>query len=446
MSTAAAAAASIPVRPWSFYDSPIAMQLSLEERWDHGPLPEDDDKDGYPLPDGEADIKVGTKVNRSLICRYIKKDAVGKDSLAPSDACSVVVTLSLPVPIPEDYEFNDDNYEKLAGRRFKEWEKLNSDFKPLGNGERARCRRGVSRTPDTYAIRIGDDPRGPALAGELERMVRLLDPERDHKDTLAIHIQETMMECGKKCGVGSHSLESCGAHAKILAKCQKYNLFPPRHAVTCVACVKCKKQAPRAITFNNNGLCIQCLVDKAKVTPAVAASAAAATTKTNKRPRDDDEEGVSTCDGETCWEQDDDGEYRKSKTHCDGCVLYKCPTCAERMPKWVMDCNEGHCMNCAVDAYAKKTKKQTIAVAAKKQKIAPKPLTDKQLLENALEACTHIFTMGGDIEEAMEECDGELHGTREGDHDSAWTFAKAMYAHAEKEAPKFLAKFKKDTQ
>lgn len=38
--------------------------------------------------------------------------------------------------------------------------------------------------------------------------------------------------------------------------------------------------------------------------------------------------------------------------YCIDCVSY-CPYCEVIIPQWVLDCNEGYCMNCAVGAYSK---------------------------------------------------------------------------------------------
>ena len=53
-----------------------------------------------------------------------------------------------------------------------------------------------------------------------------------------------------------------------------------------------------------------------------------------------------------CLLQDDNGEY--SKNGC--CEPVKCANykhCKELIPKWVLDCNYGMCMNCAACKYSK---------------------------------------------------------------------------------------------
>ena len=39
--------------------------------------------------------------------------------------------------------------------------------------------------------------------------------------------------------------------------------------------------------------------------------------------------------------------------YCIDCISY-CPECEVIIPEWVLMCNEGMCMNCAVQGYSEK--------------------------------------------------------------------------------------------
>jgi len=39
---------------------------------------------------------------------------------------------------------------------------------------------------------------------------------------------------------------------------------------------------------------------------------------------------------------------------CGKCIIKSCPTCAKKVPQVLLDCNEGECMNCAVESFSKK--------------------------------------------------------------------------------------------
>jgi hypothetical protein len=63
-----------------------------------------------------------------------------------------------------------------------------------------------------------------------------------------------------------------------------------------------------------------------------------------------------SCDGRgNCLEQW--GFYRFRKNTCPKkCKPVNCPKCNCRLPLWVLDCNEGLCMNCAVEEFCSKIK------------------------------------------------------------------------------------------
>lgn len=40
------------------------------------------------------------------------------------------------------------------------------------------------------------------------------------------------------------------------------------------------------------------------------------------------------------------------------CKPENCPQCNCKLPKWVLDCNKGTCVNCAAENYCKQDKKK----------------------------------------------------------------------------------------
>lgn len=67
-------------------------------------------------------------------------------------------------------------------------------------------------------------------------------------------------------------------------------------------------------------------------------------------------EGKTICCGDgLCLEQtDDDYVYKKhDRVLClENCKISCCPTCEKPIPKWVMQCNGGECMGCAIYSFA----------------------------------------------------------------------------------------------
>ena len=64
---------------------------------------------------------------------------------------------------------------------------------------------------------------------------------------------------------------------------------------------------------------------------------------------------VSECNGDgSCLEQaEKDGRIGiRGYGHCKP---VKCPRCNGWEPQYILDCNEGHCMNCAIILYSQKT-------------------------------------------------------------------------------------------
>lgn len=51
----------------------------------------------------------------------------------------------------------------------------------------------------------------------------------------------------------------------------------------------------------------------------------------------------------TCFRQISDNVHSYG---CGACEIQHCPTCDESLPQYVLDCNEGLCMNCAVIKYS----------------------------------------------------------------------------------------------
>ena len=58
------------------------------------------------------------------------------------------------------------------------------------------------------------------------------------------------------------------------------------------------------------------------------------------------------CEGNGyCFEQSNEGNYKSAKTRYHKCTLKKCPGykwCKRELPDWLLDCNSGFCINCAV--------------------------------------------------------------------------------------------------
>ena len=52
-----------------------------------------------------------------------------------------------------------------------------------------------------------------------------------------------------------------------------------------------------------------------------------------------------------CFKQTGESSYDSG---CGKCIIKSCPTCAKKVPQVLLDCNEGECMNCAVESFSKK--------------------------------------------------------------------------------------------
>ena len=54
-----------------------------------------------------------------------------------------------------------------------------------------------------------------------------------------------------------------------------------------------------------------------------------------------------------CFKQTGESSYDSG---CLKCIIQSCPTCAKKVPQYLLECNKGECMNCAAESYAKKKK------------------------------------------------------------------------------------------
>lgn len=72
-----------------------------------------------------------------------------------------------------------------------------------------------------------------------------------------------------------------------------------------------------------------------------------------QRKNEDSSSSSCKCRGYgECLIQTDDG-YKYPKEYCKyQCIIKHCPTCKQPLPQWVLDCNEGECISCAVYTYA----------------------------------------------------------------------------------------------
>lgn len=53
-----------------------------------------------------------------------------------------------------------------------------------------------------------------------------------------------------------------------------------------------------------------------------------------------------------CFEQISLSKYRKNPgSECE-CRLHKCYVCNNKLPRWILDCHEGFCVNCGIYIYS----------------------------------------------------------------------------------------------
>lgn len=72
-----------------------------------------------------------------------------------------------------------------------------------------------------------------------------------------------------------------------------------------------------------------------------------------QKKKDEIAKRISECDGDgSCL----DGDGYDS-LGCNHCKPKRCPKCRDVMPEWVLHCNYGYCINCAVEEYNKDEKK-----------------------------------------------------------------------------------------
>jgi hypothetical protein len=127
-----------------FHDTPLALRLSELES-----------DDAVELEKG-----AGTDENtRGIICRY-KRKGVEISALGTGDVCSVVVTV--PLEPDDDLSFYSDNFEELAGAKFKAWEKERPNWTPI-DGERAPHCLGM-KNGKVRILMLFDFPKEPAAA------------------------------------------------------------------------------------------------------------------------------------------------------------------------------------------------------------------------------------------------------------------------------------------
>lgn len=60
---------------------------------------------------------------------------------------------------------------------------------------------------------------------------------------------------------------------------------------------------------------------------------------------------IDICNGDgSCLMQHNNGFIKNSEYNCQhNCLLQKCPNCGIDVPQWVLNCNWGTCINCAME-------------------------------------------------------------------------------------------------
>lgn len=104
----------------------------------------------------------------AIVCRYILRAPKDASALTAEEMSLVVVS----VPVAKgraEWEFNTDNFTRLAGSKFAEWEQAHPEW--TASGDRSPAGDSTPAAP-TVQVMIGSDPR----TAELEALTTLFLP------------------------------------------------------------------------------------------------------------------------------------------------------------------------------------------------------------------------------------------------------------------------------